>query len=541
MIGYLTMFFSWFLATLAWSPIGLYLLKKLDAELLDRPVHNFIIATVVGAALNSAFIAILSFWIPITITVSVAFALLNVILFNRTYRKAILQSASTIKDWSIFYSVGFSIFIAIAVLCSMHTSLNNDSGLYYIQFVKWISNYPVVPGLANLHDRLGFNSHWHLLSAAFNVNKFGGFTNDLNGFLFILVGLGSFDSAARLKKKPNLYDAIWVLFPLPFFLLLRFLTSSAPDLPSTLIPLLYFSLLLDKKHKASLPIIATLIVFVSTIKVISIFHALATIPLLFGVIKKGKWKDVFISIGLVVLICIPWLSRNVIQTGYLIFPMESIDFFGFDWKVPNELAANTRKMVDIHARFGSYDMSNYGKPMNIWIPTWLNVQSKSILVILISTVFSSLYLLTTGMLHWFQKKTNEAAILNVFVALSVVISLLFWWESGPNPRFIYGALFFLFAYAGSIIIFSFNLNGWVRFGPLLALIPMLVISKTVINEAGPKRPHEFLTIKNTNGTIYYPVKTDKCWENDIPCANMNRDDLKFRGSRLQDGFSNTSN
>ena len=101
------MFFSWLLAILAWSPIGLFLLKKLNAELLDRPVHNFIIATVVGAALNSAFIGILSFWIPISITVSIAFALLNVTLFNRVFRKAILQSASEIENWSVFYYVGF--------------------------------------------------------------------------------------------------------------------------------------------------------------------------------------------------------------------------------------------------------------------------------------------------------------------------------------------------------------------------------------------------------------------------------------------------
>ena len=156
------MFFSWLLATLAWSPIGLYLLKKLKAELLDRPVHNFIFATVLGAALNSAFIAILSFWIPITIKVSIAFVLLNVVLFSRIYRTAIFQSASVIRGWSVFYLVGFSIFIVVSVLCSLHPSLNNDSGLYYIQFMKWINQYPVVPGLANLHDRLGFNSHWHL-------------------------------------------------------------------------------------------------------------------------------------------------------------------------------------------------------------------------------------------------------------------------------------------------------------------------------------------------------------------------------------------
>ncbi|EMO63800.1 hypothetical protein LEP1GSC133_1179, partial [Leptospira borgpetersenii serovar Pomona str. 200901868] len=33
-----------------------------------------------------------------------------------------------------------------------------DSGLYHIQSIKWIQEYSVVPGLANLHGRFGFNS-----------------------------------------------------------------------------------------------------------------------------------------------------------------------------------------------------------------------------------------------------------------------------------------------------------------------------------------------------------------------------------------------
>ena len=122
MSEYLTMFFSWLLATLAWSPIGLYLLKKLKAELLDRPVHNFIFATVLGAALNSAFIAILSFWIPITIKVSIAFVLLNVVLFSRIYRTAIFQSASVIRGWSDFT---WSVFqFSLSFQCCVHYILH---------------------------------------------------------------------------------------------------------------------------------------------------------------------------------------------------------------------------------------------------------------------------------------------------------------------------------------------------------------------------------------------------------------------------------
>ena len=190
---------------------------------------------------------------------------------------------------------------------------------------------------------------------------------------------------------------------------------------------------------------------------------------------------------------------------------------------------------------GGYDLSNIEKPISIWIPIWLNAQSKSVLIILVSVILGSCLLLTTEIFHWFQKKTNEEAVLNVFISVTVIISLLFWWKSGPNPRFIYGVLFFLFAYLGAVLSSNLNVIRWLRFGPLITLIPLLVISKTILNEDSPERPLEFLTIQNTNGTIYYPAETDKCWEHGIPCANMNRHNLKLRGSGLQDGFANTSN
>ncbi|MBP9151102.1 MAG: hypothetical protein KBF73_02360 [Flavobacteriales bacterium] len=539
MSEYLVIFFSWLVALLAWSPIGLWLLRSIDSQLIDRPVHNFITGTLVGAAINSSFLAILSFWIPITIGVSMVLVFINLLLFNRIFIKEIKQLISEIKGWSRLSIAGLVVFSIISVLCSAHTSLNNDSGLYYIQFMKWINSYPVVPGLANLHDRLGFNSHWHLLNAAFNLNNMGGNTNDLNGLLFILIGLGIFDSASRLAQQMTLFDLIWTIFPVPFFLLLRFLTSSAPDLPATLIPLIYFSILIDRKENSPLPILALLIVFAATIKVMSVLHAIALLPLLFWVIKRDDWKALFTTAILVAFVAVPWLGRNVIQTGYFVFPMESIDLFNFDWKVPNELVASTRKMVDIHARFGNYELTNYGKPMSDWLTDWFGNQSKSVLALLVLVLMSSLIVILTSAHNIIRNTTTQKTFINLFLALTVFVSFAFWWKSGPNPRFIYGVLFFFFSYTIALIMVNFQIGRWLRFVPILSLVPMLVISRTILKETGPARTTEFETIKGENSIIYYPINSDKCWEHDLPCANMNRYDLELREESLEGGFKNS--
>ncbi|MFZ4575382.1 MAG: LIC_10190 family membrane protein, partial [Phycisphaerales bacterium] len=44
-----------------------------------------------------------------------------------------------------------------------------DSGLYQLQAVRWASEFPIVPGLANLNNNLGFNNSGALLAATMDV------------------------------------------------------------------------------------------------------------------------------------------------------------------------------------------------------------------------------------------------------------------------------------------------------------------------------------------------------------------------------------
>ena len=41
-----------------------------------------------------------------------------------------------------------------------------DSGLYHLNAVRWAAEYPVVPGLGNLHGRLAFNNSFFLFSSS---------------------------------------------------------------------------------------------------------------------------------------------------------------------------------------------------------------------------------------------------------------------------------------------------------------------------------------------------------------------------------------
>ena len=138
-----------------------------------------------------------------------------------------------------------------------------------------------------------------------------------------------------------------------------------------------------------------------------------------------------------------------------------------------------------------------------------------------------------------RNRSSEHTFINLFLALSALVSFAFWWKSGPNPRFIYGIVFFFTAYSLAVVIFNLRLTKWARFVPILALIPMLWFTKVILAESGPKRPAEFGTMHLSARDVHYPIGTDKCWEHDLPCANMERVDLELRGKELENGFRNT--
>lgn len=114
---------------------------------------------------------------------------------------------------------------------------NGDSGLYHIPTVRWLTQYPIVPGLGNLHGRLAFNQSYFLYVALLDVGPFTDRPAHLaNGLLlaalFARVVLGLF-RLLRVRRPCRLADLFYALC-LPPATILAFninLTSPSPDFP----------------------------------------------------------------------------------------------------------------------------------------------------------------------------------------------------------------------------------------------------------------------------------------------------------------------
>jgi hypothetical protein len=69
--------------------------------------------------------------------------------------------------------VVFALLVLFTARFSIRSGFNYDVGVYYLQTIQWNSEFSIVPGLANLHGRFGYNSSLYVLASLFQMPAFG--------------------------------------------------------------------------------------------------------------------------------------------------------------------------------------------------------------------------------------------------------------------------------------------------------------------------------------------------------------------------------
>jgi len=110
----------------------------------------------------------------------------------------------------------FLAFLFFGIAITSFAPFINDHFSYYASTIKWMSEYGLVKGIANINLILGQQSSWHIFQASFD--------DILDPFLRINLVLYTIFVIYVFEKK------LWsLLLFIPFFFL--FLHSPSPDLP----------------------------------------------------------------------------------------------------------------------------------------------------------------------------------------------------------------------------------------------------------------------------------------------------------------------
>lgn len=452
---------------------------------------------------------------PLSGVVQVVFAALGILLAILHWRQ--IKRAST---WPALIGLAAG-FVAVAWVWRS-APVFYDDGLYYLQTVRWLRQFPLTIGLANLHGRLGFNSQNFVLLAALPGSASPWVARSvLSGLILasFVQRLEGLRNAARWRPEVFWYAALAPLL----FLTNPVHALAGPDLLCLALVAYWVLLALQVTPGAEgsttdYALLATIGTFAATVK-------LSTLPVL-GLTLVGAvwaWHSGWVQKRVLVLCAVlfgVWLVRGVLLSGCALYPVRQSCVFVLPWSVKPEQVtwhamaigswARRPEVMDYHAVLGNWD----------WLRPWFSAAlDEPILQFAaaggMACLFSCLGFMRRG---WRRPRAYGLA---GFLAGCIA----WWFFSAPDVRF--GAGFLIcFGLLGFSLLASLALPapGMLRHG--LVILPAVVVVAgihAVLTAAPGQTPPtpvaETYAVRTASGLpVWIPQKGQLCWDHELPCT-----------------------
>lgn len=382
-------------------------------------------------------LSVWSLWLPSNQVFLVAVFLVSLNYWAICPRRLFYTYDYIVKSTKGVFSPFQSVLIILFLLFSLYFFTWQqdvyDSAFYHFQNIRWNEEYAVVPGVANLDDRFGFNSNYFLLSAIFSFRfLLGEAIYPLQPLVVTVVGCWVlyelFISKYEVKRVIILLSYI-----LLFWVSIYFLGNTSTDiLPNFIVFYIIARIVLyPKLLKTNCLIGVVLPVLLLTCKLSFFPIGLISIYLLYNLFKEKKYKVISFVVIAGLFILIPWLIRNVVVSGYLIYPFYQIDLFSFDWKVPREVAIREKDYIfDIGYYF--FRIALRYPDGSVRDPLFINILADIIYLLTLCSFILASYLMLK------KRKKIEMHIYLLYVVFFVSIAV--WAFGGPDIRFVSGIL-----------------------------------------------------------------------------------------------------
>lgn len=431
--------------------------------------------------------------------------------------------------------------------------IHYDTGLYHAQSIRWIEELGVVPGLGNLHSRLAYNSSAFCLSALYSMAFLGGQSyHCCAGFLAFLLALVCTQAFYRGRPaRPLLSDFARVIAV--YYLLNVFDEMVSPASDYFMVLLVFYIVirwleLTEREENSYLPyaVLCVMCVCVLTVKLSGALLLLLTLKPAVMMIRENRIKDILKFLCLGIATVLPFLARNVILSGWLVYPFTAIDLFNFDFKIPKGMADYDAREIQVWGR-GLKDVASYDDSVWQWLPQWirgLDNTDKLFLVLAASGVLILLFLILYTIV-W--RRWELLSFLHIAGTLSACF--LFWLLSAPLIR--YGCVFL---WLTPVLIW-----GWIylrcspgvdRYKLCIALLVIVGIYKLGVFglETGRTASADYMVFQKdyenfetvayelSGYTFYYPAEGDRTGYEDFPASPQRASEEMLRSEYIRDGF-----
>lgn len=472
------------------------------------------------------------------------------------------------------YALTFFVPLLLVALWAANQALDvpadYDSGLYHLQSVRWLTTYPLVPGLGNLHGRLAFNSSYFLYVGMLDVGPWASRSYHVaNGLLLMAVCAQSILSAVQLiahHERRSLAKLFSVLVFGPAIMLAatgQSISSPAPDPVVFVLGLalsVFMLAFLERDHYDTaeagydLLVITALAAVGITVKLSFAAFGAVTVVTLLGVwcyrtrpmLVEGRAKArrlAWLAVTVMIVI-VPWMVRGVILSGYIAYP-STLGAVDVEWRVSRERAINEADVIRSWAR-NEHEESQTVLANWDWFKPWLERTSrldgvKLPLVMVAAAVVLALYRRIDA--RRFFMRSGRCTLLLAPAAASLV----FWFFLAPDYRFA-GASFWVLGLGALLLALAEHLSPAQMVPVVLALAIGLTLLNPVdlANPIGPGADAGFhsaaevalTTFETESGlVINVPTDTDQCWDAPLPCSPSRPSRLRLRKpGNLRQGF-----
>lgn len=561
----------WIVTALALIGIGAAILRCFegDALLMD--------AFWIGLAASVAFLEIWSLFLRLSAWATLALLCAGILclLLNRSTIFARVGPGLRRARWAILPYIAIVFYMALRASgpCDHY-----DTGLYGAPAVRWITAFPAVPGLANLHGRLGFNCSVFLCVAAFDhgplkalaFHLFTGLT-----IAAILVPILLAWSRVARNESPTPSDWFYCILAVPmFFLATRSQIVGTPtDEPAAIACLVAAGILFEelcrvrtRNHRGSgarpARLVAATMIFSlavsfkeSTVAFAFLAWCLAFVYIcLQHSVVSRRSRHVLGAVVLSLFVLGPWCARGIVLTGYPFFPSKALAL-SVDWKAPTGLANEEVSWVRSWGR--DPDAVPGDARGTAWIRPWLHRSLRDRTSFQVPLLISLLGFVTAS-ISWFYEKYLRKQIFDrhpwLWLLVPAFAAIAFWLYTSPDLRFAQFAIWTAAATLGAWGIVSLTRQFTARWLLDVALAAILALALWCLVSYGwwnsyrpflaatpfaPLPTAQVVPLHTSSGlTVYVPRKGDQCWSAPLPCTPYFHDALRLRtpGS-LRSGFS----
>lgn len=551
---------SWVYIALTTVNLGVALDKLLRINAKDIAVTS-----ILGLFSVTAIASVWAVFGRIGLEFHMALLALNLIL-GYCFRESIAgvyisfwQQLKTLPQ-SLKMILGINSLLIIAQCASIPYVIDNES--YYIQTIKWLNEYGLVKGVANVHVFLAQASGWHITQSALNFSFLYGSFNDISGFCLLLGNIFAIMRLAGYFEGGNKHYLIIGMLPLANVLLFQFISAPSPDMPIYVFSFIIFFYIFERyktMDAGTFTLITLLVLFSLYIKTTA--AALVIVPMILFVKDFKTLRPAIMQCTLAGMIVLAlFITKNTIVSGHPFFPITGYQFADNDYSLPEHISKLYYSFTKLCAYFVTekqFESMTISQKFMQWLllPKLHGLFNKLVTVLVVVLPFI-IYKYYNRREAWFLYAAMCAEL--VLLALSspqyrfflnfvLLFSFLIAAVIVTNKKVILGVMWLSTGLTAFVLFVPINLNHFTK-NKFVLESSTFSFGNTIYPYKNTKYDNEFKAVAKGNLDYYTPVDVDFFWasgDGPLPCVNRKQLRLfdkkhhvmpQMRTENIADGF-----